>query len=54
MSPKKFAPRTSPKSPPRAEQRDELYKQFREVRKQLLAGADFDELAKEHSDRGQE
>ncbi len=54
MSPEKIRASHISKSPPRAEQRDELYKQFREVRKQLLAGADFDELAKEHSDRGQE
>ena len=54
MSPEEIRASHISKSPPRAEQRDEAYKQFREVRKQLLAGADFDQLAKEHSDRGQE
>lgn len=54
MSPEEIRASHISKSPPRAEQRDELYKQFREIRKQLLEGADFDELAKEHSDRGQE
>jgi parvulin-like peptidyl-prolyl isomerase len=54
MSPEEIRASHISKSPPRAEQRDEAYKQFREVRKQLLAGADFDEMARQHSDRGQE
>ena len=40
------------KSPPRNEEREGTYEVFREVRRQLLAGADFDELARKHSDRG--
>lgn len=54
MSPEEIRASHISKSPPRIEQRDEAYKQFREIRKQLLDGADFDELAKVHSDRGQE
>jgi len=54
MSPEEIRASHISKSPPRAEQRDELYKQFRELRKQLLEGADFDEMARQHSDRGQD
>lgn len=54
MSPEEIRASHISKSPPRAEQRDELYKQFREIRKQLLDGADFDEMARQHSDRGQD
>ena len=54
MSPEEIRASHISKSPPRIEQRDELYKQFRDIRRQLLEGADFDELAKVHSDRGQE
>ena len=54
MSPEEIRASHISKSPPRAEQRDEVYKQFREIRKQLLDGADFDELARQHSDRGQD
>jgi parvulin-like peptidyl-prolyl isomerase len=54
MSPEEIRASHISKSPPRAEQRDELYKQFRDIRKQLLDGADFDEMARQHSDRGQE
>jgi parvulin-like peptidyl-prolyl isomerase len=54
MSPEEIRASHISKSPPRIEQRDELYKQFRDIRKQLLDGADFDELARVHSDRGQE
>jgi len=54
MSPEEIRASHISKSPPRAEQRDEVYKQFRELRKQLLAGADFDEMARQHSDRGQD
>jgi hypothetical protein len=54
MSPEEMRASHISKSPPRVETRDELYTQFREIRKQLLAGADFDELARQHSDRGQD
>ena len=54
MSPEEIRASHISKSPPRVEQRDELYKEFRDIRKQLLEGADFDELARQHSDRGQE
>ena len=40
------------KSPPRNEEREGTYELFRDLRRQLLAGADFDELARKHSDRG--
>jgi len=36
----------------RGEQREAVYDEFRAVRRQLLAGTDFDELARAHSDRG--
>ena len=52
MSPEEFRASHISKSPPRTEQRDELYNQFRQIRKQLLDGADFDEMARQHSDRG--
>jgi parvulin-like peptidyl-prolyl isomerase len=42
------------KAPTRGEQREQAYQELREVRKQLLAGADFDELAKKHSDKAQD
>lgn len=42
------------KAPPRGEDRASIYDTFRTVRKQLLAGADFDDLARQHSDRGQD
>jgi hypothetical protein len=54
MSPEEIRASHISKSPPRAEERDEVYKQFRELRKQLLAGADFDEMARQHSDRGED
>lgn len=40
------------KAPPRNEDREATYELFRDIRRQLLAGADFDELARKHSDRG--
>ena len=42
------------KNPPRGEDRQTAYDALRDVRKQLLAGADFDELAKKHSDKADE
>src|SRR6185295_6911477 len=54
MSPEEVRASHISKSPPRVEQRDEIFAQFRQIRKELLAGADFDEMAKKHSDRGQE
>lgn len=42
------------KAPTRGEQRESAYQELREVRKQLLGGADFDELAKQHSDKAQD
>jgi hypothetical protein len=54
VSPEEMRASHISKSPPRVETRDELYTQFREIRKQLLAGADFDEMARQHSDRGQD
>jgi parvulin-like peptidyl-prolyl isomerase len=54
MSPEEIRASHISKSPPRAEQRDEVYNQFREIRRQLLDGADFDEMARQHSDRGQD
>jgi parvulin-like peptidyl-prolyl isomerase len=42
------------KAPPRGEERQRTYDLFREIRGKLLTGDDFDELAREHSDRGKE
>ena len=42
------------KAPNRSESRAAGYEELREVRRQLLAGADFDELARKHSDKGDE
>src|SRR5205814_9945281 len=42
------------KAPPRGENRVATFDLFREIRRKLLEGADFDELAREHSDRGKE
>ena len=39
------------KAPARGEQREAAYQEMRDVRKKLLAGEDFDELAKKHSDK---
>ena len=39
------------KAPTRGEQRDAAYQALRDVRRQLLAGGDFDALAREHSDK---
>lgn len=43
------------KAPPRGEQRQEVFELFRDLRRRLKEGSgDFDALAREHSDRGQE
>jgi parvulin-like peptidyl-prolyl isomerase len=42
------------KNPGRGENREKIYQELRDVREQLLAGADFDEMAREHSDKGKE
>jgi parvulin-like peptidyl-prolyl isomerase len=42
------------KNPPRGEDRQGSYETLREVRRQLLAGADFDDLARQHSDKADE
>ena len=42
------------KAPTRGEQRNSAYESLRQVRKQLQAGADFDELARKHSDKADE
>jgi hypothetical protein len=39
------------KAPSRGEQRDAAYQELRQIREQLLAGEDFDTLAKNHSDK---
>lgn len=39
------------KASSRGEQRQSVYQELREVRGKLLAGADFDELARKHSDK---
>src|SRR5665213_2236516 len=42
------------KSPKRGEEREGAYTTLRQVRQELLKGADFDELAKKHSDKADE
>ena len=42
------------KAPARGEQRAAAYDELREVRRQLLAGGDFDALARQHSDKAQD
>jgi parvulin-like peptidyl-prolyl isomerase len=42
------------KAPGRGDARYDTYKIMREVREKLLDGADFDEMAREHSDKGHE
>jgi parvulin-like peptidyl-prolyl isomerase len=41
-------------NPPRGEDRQKAYETLRDVRRQLLAGADFDGLARQHSDKADE
>jgi parvulin-like peptidyl-prolyl isomerase len=42
------------KNPGKGESREQVYQDLCEVRRQLLAGADFDEMARIHSDKGKE
>lgn len=42
------------KTPPRGEDREPIYQQMRQLREQLLAGADFRTTAQEHSDKVKE
>ena len=42
------------RNPPRGEDRTKAYDELRGVREKLLAGADFEELARKHSDRCKE
>jgi parvulin-like peptidyl-prolyl isomerase len=42
------------KAPSRGEQRLTAYEELRDLRTKLLAGADFEELAKKHSDKAQD
>jgi parvulin-like peptidyl-prolyl isomerase len=54
MSPEELRASHISKNPGRGETREAVYQELRDVRKQLLAGADFDELARIHSDKGKE
>ncbi len=42
------------KAPARGEQRETAYQELRDVRKKLLAGEDFETLAKKHSDKAED
>jgi parvulin-like peptidyl-prolyl isomerase len=42
------------KAPKRGEERQAAYDELRQARRELLKGADFDEMAKKHSDRAEE
>ena len=42
------------KNPPRGEDRQGAYETLRDLRRRLQAGADFDDLAREHSDKASE
>src|SRR5258706_13932730 len=54
MSPEQLRASHISKNPGRGETREPVYQELREVRHKLLAGADFDELARTHSDKGKE
>jgi parvulin-like peptidyl-prolyl isomerase len=54
MSPEQLRASHISKNPGHGENRAGVYEKLREVRKQLLAGASFDDLAREHSDKGKE
>src|SRR5207302_7784108 len=54
MSPEELRASHISKNPGRGETREAVYQELREVRRKLLGGADFDELARVHSDKGKE
>jgi parvulin-like peptidyl-prolyl isomerase len=54
MSPEEVRASHISKNPGRGENREGVYQELREVRRKLLAGADFDDLARIHSDKGKE
>ena len=54
MSPEELRASHISKNPGHGENREAVYQELRTVRHKLLAGADFDELAREHSDKGKE
>ena len=54
MSPDEVRASHISKNPGHGENRESIYQELRLVRQKLLAGADFDELAREHSDKGKE
>jgi len=54
MTPEEVRASHISKNPGRGENRGEIYQKLCEVRRRIRAGADFDELAREHSDKGKE
>ena len=54
MSPEQLRASHISKNPGHGENRASVYEKMREVRKQLIGGADFDKLAREYSDKGKE
>jgi parvulin-like peptidyl-prolyl isomerase len=54
MSPEAVRASHISKNPGRGENREGVYQELREVRRKLMAGEDFDELARVHSDKGKE
>ena len=54
MSPEELRASHISKNPGHGENRESVYQELRTVRQKLLAGADFDEMAREHSDKGKE
>ncbi len=54
MSPDEVRASHISKNPGHGENRESIYQELRLVRQKLLAGTDFDELAREHSDKGKE
>jgi parvulin-like peptidyl-prolyl isomerase len=54
MSPEELRASHISKNPGHGENREVIYQEMRTVRQKLIAGADFDELAREHSDKGKE
>jgi parvulin-like peptidyl-prolyl isomerase len=54
MSPEEIRASHISKNPGHGENRESIYQELRAVRQQLVAGVDFDALAREHSDKGKE